>query len=553
MNYVVGIGRLGLAVLVAAGVAACGGGGGGSPSLPIIPITPPAPAGPTASDLIVTLDKVNLTNSGSDAATLTVTAVDSSRNVVASAPVTVAVENNGVFTPDATGGVTGANGAFVGKILIGSDKSDRLIPYTIKSGSITKTGNVTVSGIALSATAVPAAPAPGQSVTLTTSVKDVSGNAVSGVPVTLSGLPGVPTAPAQTNNAGLASFTFNAPAAEGTYPVNIAGAGTTASYDLKVLTPGSTTVPVAIGPISGASAIATPVVVGVNTAGSIAKQSEVRALFVAADNKPISNVRVRFSVISSALPGESLSNGSAIVYSDNTGVAKISYIAPTTASPNEGVVIRACYSESDFAAADCPKSVTARLTVAAAPVSLTIGVDNVIEKSASGISYVKKFEIQAVDAAGNYAKDVPLSAVISIENYRKAPAYNAAGIWCPNEDTNRNGVLDQLPVNEDTNGDGTLTPRQSDVAIGFVGDAKTNASGLALLQLQYPQNVATWLNVKIKVNAGVSGSEGEATYSYVLSFAEDDEENGSFRGPLYGSDTMIGTDPTLFAGCKTAR
>jgi len=98
-------------------------------------------------------------------------------------------------------------------------------------------------------------------------------------------------------------------------------------------------------------------------------------------------------------------------------------------------------------------------------------------------------------------------------------------------------VLDTLPVNEDTNGDGVLTPRQSDVAIGFVGDAKTDATGLALLQIQYPQNVATWLNVKIKVNAGVSGSEGEATHSFLLTASEEDEENGSFRRPPYGSNT----------------
>lgn len=548
MKYMVGIGRLSLAVIVAAGVAACGGGGGGSPSLPIIPITP-TPSSPTASDLIVTLDKVNLTNSGSDAATLTVTAVDASRNVVASVPVTVAVENNGVFTPEASGGVTGSNGIYSGKILIGSDKSNRLIPYTVKSGGITKTGNVTVSGVVLAATAVPSAPAPGQAVTLTASVRDVAGNAVPDVAVSLTGLPGVAATSTKTDNTGLAIFRLNAPSSEGTYPVSIAGAGATGSYDLKVLQPGSTTVPVAVGPISGASVIPTPVVLGVNTAGSTAKQSEIRALFVASDNRPISNVRVRFSVVSTQLPGESLSNGNNTVYSDTTGVAKINYIAPTTASPNEGVRIRACYSVSDFAAGECPQSVETKLTVASAPVSLTIGMDNVIEKTASGISYIKKFEIQAVDAAGNYARDVPLSAVVTLETYRKglSHVFSADDAFCPNEDTNSNGVLDTIPVNEDVNGDGMLTPRQSDVAIGFVGDAKTNATGLALLQLQYPQNTATWLKAKIKVNAGVSGSEGEATYEYWLGYAEADEKNGSFRIPLYGSDTGVGEG----RGCRS--
>ncbi|RYF49860.1 MAG: hypothetical protein EOO27_32795 [Comamonadaceae bacterium] len=319
------------------------------------------------------------------------------------------------------------------------------------------------------------------------------------------------------------------------------------------------------------SAIATPVVVATNAGGNTSSQSEIRVLFLKAGNNPLPNMRVRFSVISTALPGESLSSGANLMYSDTAGAARASYIAATSPSPNNGVVIRACYDVNDFAAGVCPSSVTTTLTVASNPVNLTIGTDNTITKTASGISYIKKFEIQAVNAAGNYAADVPVSAVVDVLGYWKGVAAGAPPTlntedytatsgsppttfsykWCPNEDLNRNGVLDtfpgSVPSTEDTNGDGSLTPRQSDVAIGFPNGNRTDATGLTTVQLQYPQNLATWLRVRITVTAGVSGSEGAASYIYVLRAAEEDAVNGSFLTPPYGSDTGTGVGQ----GCST--
>lgn len=549
-----------LASAAAAGLLAACGGGGGSPGVPTTstgttpptttPVTPtpttPTTTTPVAADLIVALDKAVITNTGTEKATLTVTALDSSRNVVPSVAVAVAVDGNAVFTP-ISGSATGADGTFSGSIGVGADKSNRLIRYTVTSGSLTKTGTIAVSGIQLAASG--ALVAPRQTAVVTVTVKDSAGNAVPAVSVAASGIPGLTLAPVNTNVAGQASFSFAAPTADGSYPITLTSAGASITYDLVVQTAGATVVPAAVGAISSASAVANPVVVGANAVGSNAKQSEVRALFVGADNTPIKNVRVRFSVTSTALPGESLSTGGSIVYSDTTGVAKTSYVAPTTGSPNDGVVIRACYATTDFAANACPNIVTGKLTVTASPVSLTIGVNNIISKSASNIFYIKQFEVQAVNSAGNYAADVPLSAKVDILSYRKSPEFRTetaagsgvfvmGGVACPNEDTNRNASLDTLPVSEDSNKDGQLTPRQADVAIGFTNVAqKTDASGLALLQLQYPQNVAGWLLVRITVTAGVSGSEGVATYDYMLGIEQGDLQNGSFLRPPYGSAT----------------
>ena len=92
---------------------------------------------------------------------------------------------------------------------------------------------------------------------------------------------------------------------------------------------------------------------------------------------------------------------------------------------------------------------------------------------------------------------------------------NANPGGCSNEDINRNGVLESV---EDINHSAAIEPRKSDVAVTIIGTGKTDDSGMAVVQIEYPQNVATWTRVNILVSAtGVSGTEGRATWTEVLS------------------------------------
>lgn len=574
-------------------LAGCGGGGGGGTPLsgtgttgggtattPTTPTTTtpttttPVTVAPVAANLLVVPAKTSLNNSGSDSTALVVTAVDASGNALSGVTANVTVNNNSVYTRDATT-VTGASGTVSGVVTIGTDKSNRLITYTATSGSVTKSGTIAVTGTTISGSAVPASPAPGTSVALTVTVLDSAGNGIPGVAVALSGVTGITFPSQQTGITGRTIFTFAAPATAGSYPLSIdANNAPTQTVNLLVSPAGgSTTVPAGSGPIASQSVIANPVVVGSNVLGSTVNQSEVRALFLTSNNVALPNMRVRFKIMSSPLSGESLVANGTTVYSDVSGVAKTSYIAPTVGSPTNGVLIRACYGLTDsfdFSACFALPSpvapslptgqfVETTLTVASSPVSLTIGSDNVIEKTASGISYVKKFEIQAVDASGSYAPNVQLSAVVDTQGYWKGstmvpiqssktvtdfsvgigtPPVGYAFKFCLNEDVNRNNALDISPTSEDTNHDGILTPRKSDVAIGFVNNvSRTDINGLALLQLTYPQSVASWERVKITVTAGVSGSEGAATYVYQLTPAQADVDagNGAFLVAPYGT------------------
>ncbi len=549
-----------LGPLIAALVLASCGGGGGSPGAPVAPVAPP-PSGGTdggggtggggggdggsaivAADLEATTDKSRLLNSGSDSVVLTVTALDSSRNALPGVPVKVAVDNGAVYFP-AGGNVTGAKGTVSGTITIGSDKSNRLLHYTVTAGSIVKSGVVSVDGISIQTAASVSAPIPGELVTLRVTVKDAVGVPVSGVDVNLSGLPEKTLGSVKTDINGQAAFTFNAPAT-GVYDLSVQSAGLTSNYSLVVFAGDSLLAASSDAASASASVNANPRDIRANTKGSNANRSEVQARFYTRDNSPIERMRVRFYITSTSLPGESLSTGSNLVYSGSTGAAVTSYIAPIVGSPTDGVVIKACYSDQDFSDGTCPHSMTTRLTVTKEPTSITIGTDNKIGKTSSGISYVKKFEIQAVDSAGYAIPDVPLSAVVDILGYIDGPSLSGkldvnnpqmtgdkGYVFCPNEDLNRNGILDQ---GEDVNGDGDLTPRKSDVSIAFVNDQKkTDANGLANIQLTYPQNVALWELVKITVTAGVAGSEGVATYFFQLAADKADVENGTFLNPPY--------------------
>jgi hypothetical protein len=70
---------------------------------------------------------------------------------------------------------------------------------------------------------------------------------------------------------------------------------------------------------------------------------------------------------------------------------------------------------------------------------------------------------------------------------------------------------------DDINRNNSLEPRKSDVAISIVGTGKTDDSGAVTVRVEYPQNVGSWLRVKILIAAtGVAGTEGRATWTELL-------------------------------------
>lgn len=554
------------AVLLAGVLAACGGGGGSPGTTSSGSGTQnPAPTTATASaaSFVYQMDKTTINNSGSDKALLTVTALDTNNNPVSGVSVTVAVDS-GVYTPIST--TTDSSGQVAGAISIGGNKANRNITATIKVGAQTATVVVAVTGSQISLTPVPATPAPGATVNLSLKALDQNGTGVQNVSIQLAGTLGF-NQTVTTDAGGNAVATLGAaPATPGTYSIEATGLGVSVVRSVQVVSSTGGGIPDATGTISAASLAIVPNTIAPNVAGSTANRAAVRAKFLNASNQAIQNVRVRFEIVPPGLgSGEQLSTGTATVYTDVNGEALTDYIAGTRSSPTDGVLIKACYGLTDasIASGACPNSVTKTMTVASQPVSITLGDNNELLKGSNNLTYIKKFDVAVADSAGNAVANAVVSASVDITHYGKGgysyvsttggttstyqvtsdnttvPTATTGRVWCFNEDTNRNGFLDTSPVNEDINFNGTLEPRKADVILSFLGSNTTGSNGRMAIQVEYPQNVATWLAYTVKVTTSVAGSEGTDMKSYVTSFVKGDDANGSFLVAPYGEKSCV--------------
>lgn len=532
--------KYGWFVVLAAALAACGGGGGsagttGSDVPATTPTPTPTPA-VTVSGFVYQLDKNALNNSGVDAALLTVTALDANNNPVSGATLVVSVDS-GIYTPNSV--TTDAIGQASGKISIGGNKSNRDIRATLTMNGKTTLLTIPVTGSQLTMTPIPASPVLGQSTTLSIKVTDVNGNGIANTLVKLSGSLGFTQQPKTDSNGNATAVLGAAPSNAGTYTIDVTASGVTTRRDVVVVDANGGGIPDAVGIISSASLAIVPNTIAPNTSGSNSNRAGLRAVFLNSNNQAVQNVRVRFQIQLPGLgSGESISTDTATVYSDVSGVAVADYIAGTRSSPTNGVTIRACYgsTDADIAAGACPNFKDETMTVASQPLSITMGDNNELGKGENNLTYIKKFDVAVADAAGNAVANAQISASVDLIQYGKG-SYAGPRFSCLNEDRNRNGFLDsseKIAVNGQGDGDDKISPRKADVILSFVGVSTTGTNGRATIQVEYPQNVATWLFYAIKVTTSVAGSEGTVEKSYVTSFVDGDDSNGSFLTPPYG-------------------
>lgn len=541
--------------------------------------TTTTPAGPVVvpvTDMVLFMDKASINNSGSDKAQLTVIALDSSRNVVSGATVAVTTDQNSVFIPSG-GTTTNAQGTYTGNVSIGGDKSNRVITVTVTINGIVRRTSVGVVGSKLTVSAQPSTLAPGQTGTLTALLQDSSLNPISGVTITLGGsVPGVAGQTVVTDFSGQASQAFTAPSTTGTFTIGASGSGVTAApAQIQVVTAG--VIPAASIPAGASPSLAvSPNVLAVNTVGSTTNRATLRFLFLdgalpTTSGRPVTNVRVRFDDITTGLAalGSSISSGTQTLTTDASGVVTAQYISGQNVSPTNGVTIRACYSDTDFATPTaCPKFVDATLTVAGTALAVSIGDDNVLDTGPG--TYIKRFAITVADSAGRAVANAPVDISLDLTHYSKSIAWRNPSVsevpasnppttatytftastpsgtvstpyyWCYNEDLNRNGVVDvgeNIDFSVDTNGQPTLQPRRSDMIISYDNPAvtTTNANGILIIRVEYSQRYGGWLAYRVRVTANVAGSQGLAERPFVTDVAKQDAlGNGSFLTPAYG-------------------
>ena len=470
---------------------------------------------------------------------------------MAGIPVSFTVDNGATFTQ--SGSATGTDGTSVATVSTGADPSNRLITVTATSGSLTATRTFVVTGSVLTAT--------GSAIVLPSSANNqiifrltnANGTGVANQPITIdAGVLGVTAASTDVN--GNYTYTYTAPASAGS--LDIVGTAGGVSKTLTVLVQaGAGGIAPAVGPINSASVSANPSVVSTNSA-STNNRTEIRALFVGPGNAAVARVRVRFDLNGDPnnIGGTFSTGAGSVIYADANGVASTAYIPASKASPTNGVTIRACYDINDFAAAACPNQTTTTITVVSDPLSVTIGSNDKVVIGPKDLTYIRQFVVLVVDASGKAKANVDVVPSIDLDRYWKGFYTKNLSTWvqnsnaggCVNEDGNRNGVL-EAGLNEDINHSGALEPRKSDVAVSILGTGKTDDSGTATVQIEYPQNVATWARVKILVSAtGVSGTEGRATWTEILPAPASAFTAASF--PAFGispyGEIYLSVDPT---------
>ena len=491
---------------------------------------------PKANDLTMTLSKLSVGNSGGDSVDVVVTAVDASRNAVAGIKVAFAVDSNAIVVVGNS--TTDANGQAKANVQIGADRTNRTVTVTAASDVLSRQAAFKVTGAKLQATLVPSTLRNGETGRVEYTLTDSNSNPMTLVDITVNG-PGTATKTDKTDSNGKYSYVYVANGA-GPTPISATAGGTnvvsTIQIDASVSDVPATTT------IASATFTASSVVVNVNAVGSIENRAELRLLFRSSKNEPVPNVRVRlgFGDNTSGTDADISSGKDNVITSDANGIAVTSFIAGQRASATDQVKVYACFGKDNsvatIAACDVANLRTISLTVVEQPVSISIGTNElVITKQ---LTYQQEFTVLVVDAAGNPKAEVQLAPVIDLVNYLKGfYTYDAIALrWiknltatCLNEDNSvgvgyRNGTIE---AGEDVNGNLQLDPRKSDVSISMVGSTKTDANGLAVLRVEYPQNMGSWLEFSIKVSA--SGVLSPPAWTGRLAFEGDPPLKGAPR------------------------
>jgi Bacterial Ig-like domain (group 1) len=283
----------------------------------------------------------------------------------------------------------------------------------------------------------------------------------------------------------------------------------------------------------------TPTAIGPNPGGATAQQARILATVTDGAGNPVSGISVNFN--RSADPsGGNLSLASATT--DGSGQASVQYIAGPNTTASNGVVLDATVATNS--------TVTGRafLTVNQSALFIALGTGNVIS-NIDPQTYKKDWVVYVTDANGVAVPNITLTIKVLPTRYRKGRlAFFSPGGWdyaagssvitCTNEDNGGgnpanvyNGVLD---AGEDFNGNGALEPgnvisvtTSTQATAASSGILITDASGRGTVSLIYAESYSPWVEVKLRAEAVVSGTESFKEAIFVVPGATEDFSNAT--------------------------
>ncbi|MBZ8138557.1 hypothetical protein CLD22_01425 [Rubrivivax gelatinosus] len=326
-------------------LASCGGGSSN-------PKAPDDGGGSiTASAIVLQLGSETLANDGASTVSVTAIALDSKRVALPGAKLSLSVDSDAVITVGDNATETASNGTVTAAVGIGSNRTNRVITITAKSGSVTQTAQLRVvsssaAGVASSVEVIGSATTVGtggDTVTIQAFVKDSSNNALSNAAVafatstgTLSGVSAV------TNSAGVASATFSAGAlktnrtatitvsaglVESSLSLPITGTKLVVSGPTSLILAKSATYTISVVDSKG-NALPGIAVTGLSVLGN--------SLTAVASNTTDSNGQVAFAYVASVSGNDQLTFSGAGYTADKLSVAisgdQFEFIAPAASS-----------------------------------------------------------------------------------------------------------------------------------------------------------------------------------------------------------------------------
>jgi hypothetical protein len=435
----------------------------------------------------------------------TITLADSAARGISGRVLTVSVNNGNTVTP--TSVTTDSQGRATAQL------------------TVANAGATTISVVGLGLTATQAVAVNADSFTFTTP-------AANGAELTLSGPPGTPvTVRWLRNNAAVADGTIvnfsttrgtlsaaSAPTVGGNATVNVysqnAGAAVISATGSLAGIPVTAERTAEFVALTAASIDVQP---GVFTIAP-RQSTTITAIVRDAGNNLVKNKPVTFTLTDNT--GGSLSVGSAVT--DSQGRAQTVYTAGAGTSAQNGVNVRGSVVEGGTTIFD-----DVQLTVAQQSLFISIGTGNTIEEP-NPAQYRLPFVVQVTDANGSGVAGANLTmSVLSIRYLKGQRAWNGSS-WtgylggaptgiCADEDVNRNGVLD---TGEDVNGSTRL--EAGNIALVSPSAVTTDATGVALIGVLYPQEHAYWLEVTLEARAGVAGTETARSTTFLLPGASSD-------------------------------
>ncbi len=288
-----------------------------------------------------------------------------------------------------------------------------------------------------------------------------------------------------------------------------------------------------------------------NSSGTNSSQSTIEATVRDAAGNLVTGKAVNFNIVSD-VSGGYLST--ATVNTDQYGKAKVQYVAGTSSTAADGVVISGTVAGTSIAS-------SVKLTVNAKALFINIAYGNTID-NLDETTYSKPFSIYVTDATGNPVGNQQVTVSVIPDRYMKGWLSSQATGWryssgsptffCRNTDINRNGIYDPS-VFEDANGNGvwdtvelreTSPLRPGNVVVATPGLLTTDASGRASFALQYGEQYAWWVSVDLTAKALVAGTESRTTHTLLLDMSADDANSVSTSPANSVSPFGTGFSPT---------